>query len=139
MSLRRKARECALQLLYQWEGERSDPAALLPDFWRSKKAELATRAFAEELFQGTIQHIPEIDRLVEEHSEHWKLERMSAVDRNLLRLAVYELRAHPATPRAVVIDEALEIARRFSSEESVEFINGVLDAVRKSLDGESRS
>ncbi len=139
MSTRRKARECALQLLYQWEGERGDPAALLPGFWRGKKADAATREFAQQLFHGTVARLEEIDTLIECHSEHWKLERMAAVDRALLRLAAHELQAHPETPRAVVIDEALEIARRFSSADSVEFINGVLDAVRKTLESQTPS
>jgi N utilization substance protein B len=89
--------------------------------------------FAEKLFIGTLARREEIDSLIQQHSEHWRLERMAAVDRNLLRLAVCELQAYPKTPAAVVIDEALEIARRFSSADSVEFINGVLDSIRKSL------
>lgn len=133
MPRRRKARECALQLLFQWEGDRPDPASLLPDFWRGRKEDASTREFAEQLFRGTVAAVEEIDALIAAHSQHWKLGRMAAVDRNLLRLAVHELQARPDTPAAVVIDEALEIARRFSSDESVEFINGVLDAVRKTL------
>jgi len=130
---RRKAREYALQLLYQWEGERGDPAALLSGFWRGVKADAATRRFAEELFTGTAAALDELDPLIAAHSEHWRLDRMASIDRCLLRLALHELRAHPETPAAVVIDEALEIAKRFSSSESVEFINGVLDAARKTL------
>ena len=133
MSRRRQARECALQLLYQWEGERADPATLLPAFWRGKKADAATRKFAEELFTGTIAALEEIDVLIAAHAQHWRLERMAAIDRNMLRLGVYELRARPRTSPAVVINEALEIARRFSGAESVEFVNGILDAVRKTL------
>ena len=134
MPRRRKARECALQLLFQWEGDRPDPASLLPAFWQSRKVDHETLRFAEELFLGTVGALDEIDPLLAAHSQHWKLERMAAVDRNLLRLAVGELMAHPQTPPAVVIDEALEIGRRFSSEDSVEFINGVLDAIRKALE-----
>lgn len=133
MPRRRKAREAALQLLYQWEGELADPRLLLSTFWRGRKADAAARGFAEELFTGTVAARKEIDALVQQHSQHWRLERMAAVDRNLLRLAVYELKAHPETPAAVVIDEALEIAKRFSSHDSVEFINGILDAVHKTL------
>jgi N utilization substance protein B len=133
MPRRRKAREYALQLLYQWEGERGEPAALLPVFWRAVKADDPTRRFAEELFTGTVGALEEIDPLIAAHSEHWRLERMAAIDRSLLRLALYELKAHPETPPAVVIDEALEVSKRFSSPESVEFINGVLDAARKAL------
>jgi N utilization substance protein B len=133
MPRRRKAREAALQLLYQWEGERPAPATLLAAFWEGKKADDATRRFAEELFTGTVAALDEIDQLIERHSEHWRLDRMAVIDRNLLRLAVHEFRAHPETSAAVVIDEALEIAKRFSSADSVEFINGILDAVHKSL------
>jgi N utilization substance protein B len=107
MPRRRKARESALQLLYQWEGERSDPVALLPSFWEGRKADAATRRFAEELFTGAVAALDEIDPLIEKHSEHWRA--------------------------AVVMDEALEIAKRFSSADSVEFINGILDAIHKTL------
>lgn len=134
MPRRRKARECALQLLFQWEGDRPDPASLLAAFWQGRKVDHETLRFAEELFLGTAGAVEEIDSLLAAHAEHWKLERMAAVDRNILRLAVRELMSRPDTPAAVVIDEALEIARRFSSENSVEFINGVLDAVRKDLE-----
>ncbi|MBI4467434.1 MAG: transcription antitermination factor NusB [Acidobacteria bacterium] len=133
MPRRRKARECALQLLFQWEGDRLDPDTLLPGFWKGRKEDAYTRRFAEELFRGTVASLQETDALIATHSQHWKLERMAAVDRNLLRLAAYELQARSDTAPAVIIDEALEIARRFSSENSVEFINGVLDAIRKTL------
>ena len=135
MGWRRKARECALQLLFQWEGERADPAAVQASFWRQIKAAPVTRKFSDQLFTGTIAALREIDPLIAAHSQHWRLERMAAVDRNLLRLAVHELQARPKTPPAVVINEALEIARRFSTPDSVEFINGVLDAIRKTLQG----
>ena len=134
MGTRRKAREYALQLLYQWEGERPAPAALLPEFWRHQKAAASTRQFTEKLFTGTVAMLGEIDPLIVAHAEHWRLDRMAAIDRNLLRLAVFEMRAHPRTAPAVIIDEAIEIARRFSGAESAEFVNGVLDAVRKALD-----
>jgi len=90
-------------------------------------------SFARVLFEGAVEEVGALDRRVREHTEHWRLERMAAVDRNLLRVALYELLHHPETPPAVVINEALEIARRFSGKDSVEFINGVLDAIRKSL------
>ncbi len=133
MASRRKARECALQLLYQWEGDRPEPASLLAEFWKSREEPAATRKFAEQLFLGAVAALDEIDPLVAAHSEHWKLERMAAIDRSLLRLAVYEMRSRADVSPAVVINEALEIARRFSSADSVEFINGVLDAVHKTL------
>ena len=89
--------------------------------------------FARTLFGRTLGELEKIDPVIRKHSEHWRLERMAAIDRNLLRLAVYELLHAPHTPPAVVINEALELAREFSTGESVEFINGVLDAVRKAL------
>jgi len=137
VSRRRKAREYALQLLYQWEGERGDPGALLSSFWGGVKADVATRRFAEELFTGTAAALDELDPIIAAHSQHWRLDRMAAIDRCLLRLALYELKTYPETPPAVVIDEALEVGKRFSSPESVEFINGVLDAARKALEARS--
>jgi len=92
------------------------------------------RGFAEDLFRVATEHNSEIDRLIEQHAEHWRMDRMAAVDRNLLRAAAAELLGFPATPRAVVINEALEIARKFSNPESVQFINGVLDSVGKDLE-----
>ena len=142
MGVRRKARESALQLLYQWEGSQPenevDPGAVLETFWQGKKADAATRKFAEELFRGALDRREEIDTLIELHSAHWKLERIAAIDRNILRLGIYELLAFPDTPPAVVIDEALEVSKRFSAAESFEFINGILDAVRKSRSAETR-
>ena len=88
-----------------------------------------------QLVSGAVEHLAEIDRRIARHAEHWRMERMPAVDRNILRLAVYEM-MQADTPPAVVIDEALELARRFSSEESVQFVNGVLDAVHRELDTE---
>ena len=90
--------------------------------------------FADDLFRVATDRSAEIDGLIEKHAEHWRMERMAAVDRNLLRAAVAELMAYPETPRAVVINEALEIARKFSSPESVHFVNGVLDSVGKELE-----
>jgi len=86
--------------------------------------------FASDLVKGAIQHLDEVDERIRRHAEHWRLERMSAVDRNILRLAVFEM-TYAETPAAVAIDEALELARKFSSEESVQFVNGVLDAVHR--------
>jgi N utilization substance protein B len=96
-------------------------------------ASLQKDDFMESLVRGTIPLVPELDSHIARHSEHWRLDRMSTVDRNILRLALYELRTN-ANPPAVVIDEAIELARRFSGEESVKFINGVLDALRKEID-----
>jgi len=132
MGSRRKSRELALQMLYQREVGGHTPESVLENFFTGKNVEPDVKSFARELFEGTVREVSDLDRLLREHSEHWRLERMAAVDRNILRLALYELHHYPETPPAVVINEALEIARRFSGAESVEFVNGILDAVRKS-------
>jgi transcription antitermination protein NusB len=90
--------------------------------------------FAKELVTGTVEQVEDIDRLIQRHAEHWRLDRMAIVDRNLLRLAIYEFLHAQETPKTVVINEAIEIARRFSSQESPQFINGVLDSVKKELE-----
>jgi transcription antitermination protein NusB len=133
MASRRKSRELALQMLFQWEVGAHPPEKVVATFLPANKANLEVKEFACGLFEGTVEHVESIDPLLRRHAEHWKLERMAAVDRNVLRLALYELLYHPETPQAVVINEALELARRFSAVESVEFVNGVLDAVRKAL------
>ncbi|HMD95725.1 MAG TPA: transcription antitermination factor NusB [Terriglobia bacterium] len=133
MASRRKSRELALQMLFQCELGKHTPEHVLSTFLRAQKADPEVLSFARELFEGTLADIPSLDRLIGDQAANWRLERMAAVDRNLLRLALYELLHHPETPPAVVIDEALEIARRFSGDESVEFVNGVLDGIRKSL------
>jgi N utilization substance protein B len=130
MPLRRKAREFALQMLFRWEMNREEPAALQASFWQSARAARETREFANRLFSGAVAHAAETETLLAKHSEHWRLERMAAVDRNILRLAVYELR-YTDTPAAVVINEALELAKKFSSAESAAFLNGILDAIHK--------
>jgi N utilization substance protein B len=133
MASRRKARELALQMLFQWELGRHSPQHVVSTFLRAQKIDEEVESFARALFEGTVAEVETLDRLVQEHSQHWRLERMPAVDRNLLRVALYELRHHPETPPAVIINEALEIARRFSDKDAVDFVNGVLDAIRKNL------
>ncbi len=133
MASRRKSRELALQMLFQWEVGQHTPGKVVATFLPAHKANDEVKDFARQLFEGTVAEIDRIDPLVRRHAENWKLERMAAVDRNVLRLAIYEMLHHPETPPAVVINEALELARRFSTPDSVEFANGVLDAVRKSL------
>ncbi len=133
MGSRRKARELALQMLFQWEVGAHTPDHVVSTFLHAQKIDADVESFARSLFEGTVREIEGLDGLLREHAKHWRLERMAAVDRNVLRVALYELRHYPQTPPAVVIDEALEIARRFSGEDSVEFVNGVLDAIRKKL------
>jgi N utilization substance protein B len=133
MGSRRKARELALQMLFQWELGKHPPQHVVSTFLGTRKIDPDVEGFARWLFEGAASEVESLDRRVGEHAEHWRLERMAAVDRNILRLALYELLHRPETPPAVVINEALEIARRFSGADSAEFVNGVLDAIRKTL------
>ena len=136
MPSRHRSRERALQILFQLDIRKQLAEEAIAAFYGSlyseeREAEALPRdPFMEQLVRGAVERMAEIDRRIAEHSEHWRLERMPAVDRNILRLAVCEM-MQSTTPPAVVIDEALELGRRFSSEESVAFINGVLDAVRR--------
>ena len=132
VSLRTKAREFAMQMLFQWEMSRQDPTKLESKFWRSAKAADNTREFANRLFEGAARDIVALDELIVKHTDNWRFERLSAIDRTILRLAIYELRAAD-TPPKVVLNEAVELAKKFSSEESGPFVNGVLDAFHKSL------
>jgi len=136
MTLRRKSREFALQMLFQWEMSPQVPARIEANFWKNARAEKKTRTFANQLFEGTVDQVTALDELLARHSAHWRTERMAAVDLNILRLAVYELRSTD-TPAKVIFNEAIELAKRFSSEESAPFINGVLDAVAKALGNKS--
>lgn len=130
---RRKSRELAMQMLFQADVGRQSPDEVRQTFWQAREElDPATRAFAEDIFRVAVAREAEIDALLEQHSQHWRLPRMPAVDRNLLRAAVAELLGFPGTPAPIVIDEALEIARRYSAPESIDFLNGVLDAIAKS-------
>lgn len=133
MASRRKAREIALQMLFQWEQGDHSPRHVIETFLSGQKFDPELTEFARQLFEGTVADAPRLDQLLREHARNWRPERMAAVDRNLLRLALFEFLHCPETPPVVVINEALEIARRFSGKDSVDFVNGVLDAVRKSL------
>ena len=135
MGTRRKSRELVLQMLFQSDMGKQDADHVRRTFWAEHGATSSdVRGFADDLFRVATDRVAEIDGLIERHAEHWRMERMAAVDRNLMRAAVAELMGFPTTPRAVVINEALEIARKFSSPESVQFINGVLDSVGKELE-----
>jgi N utilization substance protein B len=132
MSLRTKGREFAMQMLFQWDMSKQDPTKLESKFWREAKAADSTRAFANRLFEGAAQECPSLDELIIKHAENWRFERLAAIDRAILRLAIYELRATD-TPPKVVLNEAVELAKKFSSQEAGGFVNGILDAFRKSL------
>ncbi len=131
MALRRKAREYALQMLFQWELGGQEPRLIESGFWKNARAAPSTREFANQLFEGAAAQSVPLDALVAHHSQHWRLERMAAIDRAILRLAAYELRAGTAPPK-VVIDEAVELAKKFSSADAASFINGILDAIFRS-------
>jgi transcription antitermination protein NusB len=135
MGTRRKSRELVLQMLFQADMGRQSADDVRRTFWKERDSvESDVQGFAEDLFRIATDRTVEIDGLIEGHAEHWRMQRMAAVDRNVLRAAVAELLAFPKTPRAVVINEALEIARKFSAPESVQFINGVLDSVSRDLE-----
>ena len=137
MSLRRKAREFALQMLFQWEMHPQEPARIAAGFWKNARAEKKTRDFANQLFEGVVAAVKGIDPVLEQHAKNWRLERMAAIDRNILRLGICELQAGDVPPK-VVINEAVELAKKFSTEDSAPFINGILDAVAKTGSSETR-
>jgi N utilization substance protein B len=132
MGVRRKAREDALQLLYQLEFEPSEPEAARRKFWAVRRTPQAEREYADHLFRSVLDRQAEIDGLIQSVSKNWRVERMPLVDRNVLRMAVLELIQESTAP-AVVMDEAIEVARKFSSAESAAFINGILDALSRKM------
>ena len=138
MGARRKARECALQMLFAYDVTRPAVNDLVETYW-GEMAESGedVKDFANELAVGTIEHLVEIDERIRLRTEHWRISRMAIVDRNLLRMAVYEFLHQANTPRTVAINEALEIARRFSTHEATQFINGILDAIKRDLDAQT--
>lgn len=150
---RHRARKAALQMLYQWEVGRVSPHDAVRTYWPGRDAPPSAddeyadfdpeqavdelgRAFANALVTGTIQRVAEIDAQIAAHAKNWRLERMAVLDRLILRMAIYELIAEPETPAKVIINEALELARTFSADDAVPFVNGVLDGVRKGLNRE---
>jgi transcription antitermination protein NusB len=133
MSNPRKARETTLRLLFQWEMTKDAPDRVKEIYWKHAKSDAPVREAADPLFDAVIERVEEIDRLLQKHTENWRVERLSAVDRNILRLAVGEFFSRPSLSPKIVISEALEVARRYSSDESAHFINGVLDAIRRDL------
>jgi transcription antitermination protein NusB len=129
-----------MQMLFQWDMGKQPPEQVRNGFWAERmEVDPETRGFADDLFQLAVERRQEIDDLIQKHAQHWRMERMAAVDRNVLRTGVAELLGYRDTPRPVVINEALEIARKFSAPESVQFINGVLDSVGKELDSSRES
>lgn len=136
MGTRRKARECALQMLFAADVAKTQGGVLTNNYWNELGEETLdekTRGFADAIVLGALRQIETIDDKIRTRAEHWRIERMAIVDRNVLRLAVYEF-LFTDTPHTVVINEALEIARRFSSYEATQFINGILDAIKHDLE-----
>ena len=135
MGPRRKAREYALQMLFQWDITHDSIDQVASTFFQNQPEESqAVVDFANQLVTSTVEHVEQIDDFIRRHAEHWRLDRMATVDRNILRLAVQEFLYDKDTPKTVVINEAIEIARRFSAQESPQFINGVLDSIKKELE-----
>jgi N utilization substance protein B len=129
---RRKSRELAMQMLFQADVGKQNPDEVRKTFWQAREeVEDDAKGFAEDLFRVATARDEEINGIIERHSANWKLSRMPAVDRNVLRMAIAELLGFPGTPAPIVINEALEIAKRYSAPESINFLNGVLDAIAK--------
>ena len=136
MGSRRKARECALQMLFAADIADAASDEVVRTYWAElddSATEEVAREFATRLAAGTLANLDALDERIRSRAEHWRIPRMAIVDRNILRLAVYEFLYEP-TPRTVAINEALEIARRFSTYEATQFINGILDAIKRDLD-----
>src|SRR3974390_3021240 len=131
---RRKARGLAMQMLFQADMGKQTPDQVRATFWRAGDAvEPEVRGFAEDLFRVANANLEQIDQLIAQNSKHWRIEPMRAVDRNLLRMAMGEMLGFKSTPFPIVINEALEIARRYAAPESINFLNGILDAIAHGL------
>lgn len=133
MGERRKARECALQILFQLEFNSADPRDLVKAYWEHQRASRSVRDYGTWIVDRILDHGESIDGTIQAASKNWRLARMAVVDRNILRIAVCELLFEPTLVPAIVMDEAIEIAKRYSGEESAVFVNGVLDAVVRRL------
>ena len=131
MGARRKARELALQMLYQHDLSGNLPDAIVDTFEDLQKAKANTREFATRIFRGTVDHLAQIDEMITAQADNWRLSRMAVVDRNIIRMSVYEFLHESDTPKLVIIDEAIEIAKKFGTQKSSQFINGILDGILK--------
>ncbi len=133
MGTRRRAREIALQVLYQLDTSRGKPKEVLELFWENFKPSSQAREFCQRLVEGVSQNLGEVDRLIEDHSENWTLKRMAVVDRNILRLATFELLHCPDIPFKAILNEAVELAKKYGADDSSAFINGILDKIHSIL------
>jgi N utilization substance protein B len=129
MGARSAAREAALQMLYAADIARQDPEALISDFWREFPGDAEDRSYADSAVRGVLSERPQLDEHIVRASANWRLERMNPIARNVLRLGTWELLNHPEIPRAVIIDESVEVAKRYGGTESAAFVNGVLDRI----------
>lgn len=133
MGRRRKAREDTLRILFRLEFENKQIEKTLDQYWKSKKASEEIKEYSTWLVNGVISDQAKIDNIIQQVSEHWRISRMALIDRNILRMAVFELLYEENIAPAIVINEAIEIAKKYSGEEAATFVNGILDAVRKDL------
>ncbi len=134
MGTRRKSRELTMQMLFQGDLGKQTPEEVRKLFWPSRDdVDAETRGFAEDLHRVAATRHEEIDTIIESHSQNWRIERMAVVDRNLLRTAIAEMLEYPNTPAAIIINESLEVAKRYAAPESIHFLNGVLDAIARDL------
>jgi N utilization substance protein B len=133
MGARRSGREAALQMLFQIEASGADADAAIALFWRNFEADPEGRSYADEAVRGIAQRMDDLDAKIRAASSNWRIERMTRVDRNLLRLGTWELAYRPDVPRAVVIDEAVELAKEYGTDESSAFVNGVLNEVAERI------
>ena len=131
MGARRKARELALQMLYQHDVSGNVPDTIISTFEDLQKSKANTREFAERVFKGTVENMGKIDDMIQAQADNWRLSRMAVVDRNLIRMSVSEFLHEDDTPKLVIIDEAIEIAKKFGTQKSSQFINGILDGILK--------
>lgn len=131
MRKRSKAREYALQMLYQVDVTRADAQLVMQDFWQAHPAPQDVRAFATQVVEGTVEHLEHINQLIAQHANNWDMARMAIVDRNILRMGAYELLYLDEVPPKVCLNEAVELAKRFGDEESSKFVNGILDTIHK--------
>jgi N utilization substance protein B len=133
MGRRRKARESTLQILFQLEFDSSQPEQIIREYWTDKKAGTEEKELSDKLVHGIVEHQTTLDSVIQSLSEHWRISRMLLVDRNILRMAAFELLFDESLAPAIVINEAIEIAKKYSSSQSAAFINGILDTLSKNL------
>jgi N utilization substance protein B len=136
MPARTRSREYALQMLFQWEMGKQEYAKIEGGFWVNARAQKTTREFADQLFENAATRAAELDEIISAHARNWRIERISAIDRAILRLAIAELQT-VSTPAKVVLNEAVELAKKFSSDEAASFINGILDSAMKGMSKKS--